>query len=61
MMKIAFLTPEYPHPKTGSSGGIGTSIKNLSVGLLLKGVSVRVLVYGQKEDNTFDDDGIIIQ
>ena len=32
-MKIAFLTPEYPHPKTGQSGGIGTSIKNLAFGL----------------------------
>ena len=31
-MKIAFLTPEYPHPKTGNSGGIGTSIKNLAAG-----------------------------
>ena len=61
MMKIAFLTPEYPHPKTGNSGGIGTSIKNLSIGLLSKGVSVRVLVYDQKEDNVFDDSGIIIQ
>jgi hypothetical protein len=28
-MKIAFLT-EYPHPLTGNSGGIGTSIKNLA-------------------------------
>ena len=37
-MKIAFLTPEYPHPKTGSSGGIGTSIKNLAAGLLAKDV-----------------------
>lgn len=61
MMKIAFLTPEYPHPKTGSSGGIGTSIKNLSIGLLSKGISVRVLVYDQKEDNIFDDNGVFIQ
>lgn len=60
-MKIAFLTPEYPHPKTGSSGGIGTSIKNLAIGLLAQGISVRVLVYGQKEHNIFDDNGIIIQ
>ncbi|MBF4486030.1 glycosyltransferase family 4 protein [Flavobacterium sp. CSZ] len=60
-MTIAFLTPEYPHPKIGDSGGIGTSIKNLSIGLLSKGISVRVLVYGQKEDNIFDDSGIIIQ
>jgi len=60
-MKIAFLTSEYPHPKTGSSGGIGTSIKNLSMGLLTQGVSVRVLVYGQKEDAVFDDNGIVVQ
>jgi glycosyltransferase involved in cell wall biosynthesis len=60
-IKIAFLTPEYPHPKTGASGGIGTSIKNLSIGLLGEGCSVRVLVYGQKEDGVFDDNGILIQ
>jgi hypothetical protein len=33
-MKIAFLTPEYPTSFTGNSGGIGTSIKNLAVGLV---------------------------
>ncbi|WP_163400269.1 glycosyltransferase family 4 protein [Flavobacterium fluviatile] len=60
-MKIAFLTPEYPHSKTGNSGGIGTSIKNLAIGLLAKGISVRILVYGQEQDDTFDDDGILIQ
>jgi glycosyltransferase involved in cell wall biosynthesis len=60
-MKVAFLTPEYPHLKTGNSGGIGTSIKNLAIGLLAEGVFVRVLVYGQKEDATFYDDGILIQ
>ena len=60
-MKIAFLTPEYPHPKTGGSGGIGTSIKNLAVGLLAEGCSVRVLVYGQKEEAIFDDNGITVQ
>jgi len=60
-MKIAFLTPEYPHPKTGSSGGIGTSIKNLAIGLLAQGVSVRIMVYGQKEDTVFEDSGVIIQ
>ena len=60
-MKIAFLTPEYPHPKTGSSGGIGTSIKNLAVGLLAQGNSVRVLVYGQNEEGVFDDNGVIVQ
>lgn len=60
-MKIAFLTPEYPHPKTGNSGGIGTSIKNLAQGLLQEGCQVRVLVYGQKEDAVFEDAGIVIQ
>lgn len=60
-MKIAFLTPEYPHAKTGKSGGIGTSIKNLAVGLLAQGSTVRVLVYGQKEEGVFEDNGIIIQ
>jgi glycosyltransferase involved in cell wall biosynthesis len=60
-MKIAFLTPEYSHFKTGPSGGIGTSIKNLALGLLSQGCSVRVLVYGQKEDGFFEDEGIQIQ
>ncbi|TDD75981.1 glycosyltransferase family 4 protein [Flavobacterium caseinilyticum] len=60
-MKIAFLTPEYPHLKTGSSGGIGTSIKNLAMGLLAEGCSVRVLVYAQKEEGIFYDNGICIQ
>jgi len=60
-MTIAFLTPEYPHAKTGNSGGIGTSIKNLAIGLLAQDVSVRVLVYGQKADAIFDDNGVLIQ
>jgi glycosyltransferase involved in cell wall biosynthesis len=60
-MKIAFLTPEYPHPTTGSSGGIGTSIRNLAVGLQDLGCSVRILVYAQKEDAIFYDNGICIQ
>jgi glycosyltransferase involved in cell wall biosynthesis len=60
-LKIAFLTPEYPHPKTGSSGGIGTSIKNLAIGLLAEGCAVRVLVYGQNSAGIFDDNGIMIQ
>ncbi|WPR71597.1 glycosyltransferase family 4 protein [Flavobacterium sp. NG2] len=60
-MKIAFLTPEYPHPQTGNSGGIGTSIKNLAKGLLAAGCEVRVLVYGQKSDGVFDDEGVCVQ
>jgi hypothetical protein len=45
-MKIAFLTPEYPHPLTGNSG-VGTSIKNLAVGLVAAGCEVRILVMGK--------------
>ncbi len=57
-MKIAFLTPEFPHPRTGTSGGIGTSIKNLSKGLTDAGHQVVVLVYGQDRDEFFEDNGV---
>ena len=60
-MHIAFLTPEYPHAATGTSGGIGTSIKNLAESLTALGHEVRILVYGQKEDAVFEVDGIVIQ
>lgn len=58
-MKIAFLTPEFPHPKIGPSGGIGTSILNLSKGLIKAGHEVSVLVYGQKKDEVFEENGIV--
>jgi len=58
-MKIAFLTPEYPHPKFGSSGGIGTSIMNLAKGLVLAGNKVVILVYAQKQDEVFEENGIV--
>ncbi len=60
-MKIAFLTPEYPHACIGNSGGIGTSIKNLAESLTALGHNIRILVYGQKNDLVFDADGIVIQ
>jgi glycosyltransferase involved in cell wall biosynthesis len=60
-MKIAFLTPEYPHQRTGNAGGIGTSIKNLAESLTALGHEVQILVYGQKEDVIFEEDGIVIQ
>ena len=60
-MKIAFLTPEYPHQRTGNAGGIGTSIKNLAESLTALGHEVRILVYGQKEDAIFEEEGINIQ
>jgi glycosyltransferase involved in cell wall biosynthesis len=57
-MKIAFLTPEFPHPKMGSSGGIGTSIFNLSKGLVALGHEVSILVYGQEDDAFFVENDI---
>jgi len=60
-LKIAFLTPEYPHLRTGGSGGIGSSIKNLAKGLVKKGIHVRILVYAQPKDSCFEEDGIQIQ
>ncbi|RZJ66087.1 MAG: glycosyltransferase family 1 protein [Flavobacterium sp.] len=59
-MHIGFLTPEYPHAKTGNSGGLGTSIKNLANGLLASGHEVTVLVYGQKIDDSFEESGLVI-
>lgn len=58
-MKIAFLTPEFPHPKTGSSGGIGTSIFNLSNGLVQLENQVTILIYGQDKDEIFEENGIV--
>lgn len=60
-MKIGFLTPEYPHEKTGNSGGLGTSIKNLAHALSVLGHEVVVLVYGQKEDAVFLDNAVEVQ
>jgi glycosyltransferase involved in cell wall biosynthesis len=59
-MKIAFVTPEFPHEKMGSSGGIGTSILNLAKGLIANGNTVHVFVYGQKIDEEFEFNSIKI-
>ena len=57
-MKIGFLTPEYPHEKTGNSGGLGTSIKNLAHALTALGHEVVILVYEQKQDAIFFDKAV---
>lgn len=57
-MHLCYLTPEYPHPDIGFSGGLGTSIKNLATQLVKKGVTVTVVVYGQKQDAEFMEDQI---
>lgn len=59
-MKIAFLTPEYPHPKVTHAAGIGTSIKNLVVALVKNNITVTVVVYGQKASEIFEEDGVTI-
>lgn len=60
-MHIAFLTSEYPHSKTSSSAGIGTSIKNLAKQLVIQNHQVTVFVYSQDKTETFNDEGITIQ
>jgi glycosyltransferase involved in cell wall biosynthesis len=59
-MKIAFLSPEYPHENVSHAAGIGTSIKNLATALVKKGCGVTVIVYGQKESFVFEDEGVNI-
>ncbi len=46
-MHIAFLTPEYPHPKVNTTAGIGTTVMNLANALVQQGISVSIFVYGQ--------------
>jgi glycosyltransferase involved in cell wall biosynthesis len=57
-MHIAYLTPEYPGPKTGNSGGLGTSILNLAHALIHEGISVSIFVYGQDADEQYVESGI---
>ena len=60
-IKIAFLTPEYPHPRTpGLCGGIGTSIMNLGNAMRHAGATVSIIVYGQDKDEAFEENGIAI-
>ena len=57
-MHIGFLTPEYPHPKSTPSGGLGTSIKNLASSLVAENIKVSVFVYGQKTSLKFRENDI---
>lgn len=52
-MHLIFLTPEYPHPEIGRSGGLGSSIKNLAEQLVKEGVQVSVVVTGRDRSSTF--------
>ena len=59
-MKVGFITSEYPHPKVTHAAGIGTSIKNLTVALVNKGVDVTIFVYHQNENAVVLDEGVEI-
>lgn len=59
-MHIAFLTPEYPHIKTGHSAGIGSSIKNLVQALVKENYQVTVFIYAQKNNEVINDNGAVI-
>ena len=57
-MHLAFLTSEYPHPRTTPAAGIGTSIKNMTEAMAKKGIGISVFIYGQKENAIFTEEGI---
>jgi glycosyltransferase involved in cell wall biosynthesis len=57
-MKIAFLTPEYPHEKMSHTGGLGTSIKNLAEALIQLNIDITVFVYGQQKAEIFTENNI---
>ncbi|WP_282147594.1 glycosyltransferase family 4 protein [Algibacter lectus] len=59
-MHIAYITSEYPHPQVSHAAGIATSIKNLAVTLVKKGIAVTVFVYHQKVDAVLEDQGVTI-
>lgn len=56
-MHIAFLTPEFPNISS-SSGGLGTSIKNLAAALATSGVQVSVFIYGHSINKKYKKDGV---
>ena len=57
-MHIAYITPEYPHPELGNSGGMGTSIKNLVTALCKMGHKISLFVYDQHKTDLFIEDGV---
>ncbi|WP_147678602.1 glycosyltransferase family 4 protein [Algibacter pacificus] len=59
-MHVGYITSEYPHPKVTHAAGIATSIKNLAITLVKKGIDVTVFVYHQNENAVFVDQGVEI-
>ncbi|AXG71345.1 glycogen synthase [Kordia sp. SMS9] len=54
-MHIGFLLPEYPHENVATTGGIGTSIRNVALSLTSNGHKVSVFIYSQNENKIFYD------
>ncbi len=59
-MHIAFITSEYPHEKSSSAGGIGTSIKNLAEAIVKTGNKATIFIYGQNSQENFIENGVSI-
>ena len=59
-MNAGFITSEYPHPRVTNAAGIATSIKNLAVTMVKKGIGVTVFVYHQNESEIIHDEGVEI-
>ncbi|MEM6687551.1 MAG: glycosyltransferase, partial [Bacteroidota bacterium] len=57
-MHIGFILPEYPHENVATTGGIGTSVRNVALSLTRTGYTVSVFVYSQDETKIFHD-GVI--
>lgn len=57
-MHLAFLTPEFPHPLSTSSGGLGTSIRNMAESLRGRGIKITVFIYGQNLNMIDTEEGI---
>lgn len=57
-LKIGFLTPEFPHKESTKSAGLGSSIKNLAMGLVSKGISVYIFIYGQSKNAVIEENGL---
>lgn len=58
-MHIAFLTPEYPHPRVKHAAGLGTSIKNLVETLCVENIKVTLFIYSQNEEAVFEENGVV--
>jgi len=60
-MKIAFITPEYPHFQfKGSMGGIGTFTKSIAIQLVRLNHNVTVFVHSQSKELVVQEEGVTI-